>query len=414
MSSDQAFGLAVGLGIGLLTGAERERRKGDGSARAVAGVRTFALVALLGGVSSVMENQVAFAVAAAFVALIAIVGYAMSGRSDPGITTEVALFTTFLLGALAVPEPTLAAAIGVTVTVLLAARTAIHGFVSSIMSQQELHDVLAFAAAALVIWPLVPDRAFGPYDAINPFNVWRLVVLTMGISGAGYIAIRSVGPRFGLPIAGFAAGFVSSAATIGAMGGRARRNPSLLTPAVAGAVWSSVATIVQMVIVVGITDRETLRRLALPLAFAAIVAVAYGAFFALRAARTDTAAETEHRRAFDLRGAGTFALLITAILFLSAAAADRFGATGLVLSSAAAGFADTHAAAVSAASLAARGLVAEDGAILPVLVALSTNAITKVGIAVVAGPRRYAFQVGCGIAAMIAAAWAGLAASALY
>lgn len=413
MSTELAFGLAVGLGIGLLNGAERERRQREGPARGVAGVRTFALVALLGGLAMVLDNPALFAVAAAFVAVFALVGYATSDRSDPGITSEVALFTTFLLGGLAIPEPALAAALGVIVASLLAARTAIHGFVSSVVTEQELHDALTFAAAALVIWPLAPNEAFGPFEAINPFRIWRLVVLTMGISGLGYVALRSVGPRYGLAIAGFAAGFVSSAATIGAMGGRARRDSRLQTPAVAGAVWSNVATIVQMVIVVGITDGETLRRLALPLGFAAVAALAYGAVFVARTAYVDTKAGAERGRAFDLRGVGAFALIVTAVLFASAVVTDHFGAAGLVLSSAVAGFADTHAAAASAASLAARGLVAENGAVLPILAGLTTNAVTKVCIAIATGPRRFALQVGCGVAVMIVAAWAGLAAATL-
>ncbi len=92
----------------------------------------------------------------------------------------------------------------------------LHRFIGSVLTDAEVHDALLFAAAALVVLPLLPNRAVGPFEVLNPFAVWRLVVLLMAISSAGYIAVRSVGPRYGLAVAGLLGGFVSSTATIGA------------------------------------------------------------------------------------------------------------------------------------------------------------------------------------------------------
>ena len=174
--------LAVSLGIGLLIGAERERRKGAGPGRGPAGIRTFALVALAGGLALAFGGELILAVTALGVAALAVVAYRKSPAADPGLTTEVALLTTLLLGALAVREPALAAGLAVAVAILLASRTAIHRFVRNILTEQELHDALLFAAAALVVLPLTPDRTVGPLDVFNPRTLWKLVVLVMAIS----------------------------------------------------------------------------------------------------------------------------------------------------------------------------------------------------------------------------------------
>ncbi len=150
------------------------------------------------------------------------------------------------LGGLAMREPALAAALAVTVAILLAARAPMHRFVREVLSQSELRSILIFAAATLIVWPVIPDRYVGPFAAINPRALWQVVILILAISAAGYIAVRSLGARFGLPLAGLASGFISSAATIAAMGARAAEDPKLMRPAVAGAVLSTVATVVQL------------------------------------------------------------------------------------------------------------------------------------------------------------------------
>jgi uncharacterized membrane protein (DUF4010 family) len=135
---------------------------------------------------------VLLAVAVAAVAALTIVSYKVGSERDPGLTTEVALLATLLLGALAVMQPLLAAGVAVAVAVLLAARTPLHRFVRDVLSEEELQDALLFAAAALVILPLTPDHAIGPFGVLNPRTLWKLAVVVMAISAAGYIAIRAL------------------------------------------------------------------------------------------------------------------------------------------------------------------------------------------------------------------------------
>ena len=122
------------------------------------------------------------------------------------MTTEFALLLTCLLGGLAIRDSMLAAGLGAVLALLLAARDRLHHFVLSVVKAQELNDVILFSAIALIVLPLAPDQFMGPFSALNPHDIARLIVLVMAISALGYLAVRSLGPRYGLPLAGFAGG----------------------------------------------------------------------------------------------------------------------------------------------------------------------------------------------------------------
>lgn len=401
--------LAIALGIGLLIGAERERRKGSGPARAPAGIRTFSLASLLGGISLSVGGEVLLSVSAAAVTTLSIVSYKVRSERDPGLTTAVALLTTLLLGAVAVRQPSVAAAVAVVVAVLLAARTRLHRFVRDVLTERELQDGLLLAAAALVILPLTPDHPVGPFGVLNPRTLWKLAVIVMSISAAGYIAIRALGPRFGLPLAGLASGFVSSAATIGSMGSRAAQEPGLRRAAVAGAVLSTVSTIIQMAVLLFVTDRATFWAMRFSLLFAGVAAIIYGALFMIKTASEKPQLATEQAgRAFNLTTAIVFAATVSAILLTSAAVNRWLGSTGLAVATGIAGFADTHSAAISVAALASAGKITAPDAALPILVGLTTNTITKAVVAMTTGDRGFALQIIPGLLLVILAAWAGL------
>jgi uncharacterized membrane protein (DUF4010 family) len=404
-----AVRLAIALGIGLLIGAERERRKGSGPSRAPAGIRTFALVSLFGGISLTVGGELLLAVAAVAVAALSIVSYRMRRQRDPGLTTAIALLTTLLLGALAVRQPSLAAAAAVVVAVLLAARTRLHRFVRDVLTEQELQDALLFAAATLVVLPLTPDHPVGPFGVLNPRTLWKLAVIVMSISAAGYIALRALGPLFGLPLAGLASGFVSSAATIGSMGSRAAEEPALRRAAVAGAVLSTVSTVIQMAVVLLVTDRPTFEAMRFPLLFAGVTAIIYGALFTIKTAgKKPQAAAEQTGRAFNLTTALVFAATVSAILLASAAVNRWLGSAGLAVAAGLAGFADTHSAAISVASLRAAEKITVPDAVMPILVGLTTNTITKAVVSMITGGWKFAVQIIPGLLLVILAAWAGL------
>ncbi len=405
--------LAVALGIGMLLGVERERRKGQGAERGPAGVRTFALVGLAGGVSWRVGGAVTAAVALAFVGLAALIGYLRSQDEDPGMTTEVALVVDFLLGALAQRQTVAAAALGVATAIVLAGREQIHRVVRDTLSERELHDGLLFAACALIVLPLIPDRSFGPHGSLNPSVIWRLVVIVMAVQALGYVALRVIGPRYGLLLAGLLGGFVSSTATIGIMGDRAVKDPAQRRGATAAAVVSSVGTVILLAIVVGAVSVPVLRRLALPLLLAGLAAIGYAAVFAWRATHVRPGDKLERGRAFNLRVALILALTVTAVLFVSTILTVAFGRAGLMIGTSAAGLADSQSAAISAATLARKGQVGLDAATLAVLAALTANTFSKAAMAAILGNRRYARNVWPGLVLILGAAWLGWALTAL-
>jgi len=397
----------VALGIGLLIGAERERRKGEGPSRSPAGIRTFTVASFAGAISFIVGGEVLFAIATAGIILLTGVGYWRGQQDDPGLTTEIALIVTTLLGGLSMQNPALAAGLAVTVACVLAARLPLHRFVRFAITEDELKDALIFAGATLVVLPLLPDRPMGPYGALNPHSIWVLVILVMAIGAAGHLAVRILGLRVGLPIAGLASGFISSTATIAAMGARAAKTTDVLTAAVAAAVLSTIATIVQMALVLGVTSIPTLRMLSIPLIFAGLAAVVYGGASMVRALRSKTESETQSGRAFSLTTALIFALTLSGVLVASAALREWFGEAGVILAAALAGLIDTHSAAISVASLVASEKMSAVDAVFPILAGLSTNTASKMIVAGISGGRSFALRVIPGLVIVVLAAWAG-------
>jgi uncharacterized membrane protein (DUF4010 family) len=399
--------LAAALGIGLLIGTERERRKGEGPQRSAFGLRTFALASLAGALSFILGGALLLAVAIGAILGLAALAYWRGAAAHPGLTTEIALLSTVLLGGLSITRPGLSAALAVVVAILLNARTALHRFARAVLSEEEIRDALIFAAATLIVLPLAPDEQMGPYDALNPHAIWIIVILVMGIGALGHIAVRFLGARFGLPLAGFASGFISSVATVGAMGARAAAAPEILWPAAAGAVLSTVATILEMAAVLAVTNVKVVAAAAVPLCCAGGAAIIYGLAFSLLALRKETGSIDEHGRAFSPWAAGLFAAMLTAVLLLARAMNDLFGATGIAATAALAGLANVDPAAISIATLAAAGKITADGAVLPILIALSANTLTKAVLAIASGKLGFVLRVVPGLALMILAAWGG-------
>lgn len=404
---DLAYKFAAVLGIGMLIGGERERRKGEGPLRSPAGIRTFMIASLLGGVSWALGGVPLLAVTFLGMVGLCAIGYVRTGEQDPGLTTETTLLLTVLLGGFASKEPVMASALAVTVAIALRARTGIHHFIREVLSEQELTDALIFAAAALVVLPLVPDRYIGPFDAINPRTIWRIVILIMSISAGGHIAVRLFGPRFGLPLAGLVSGFVSSAATIASMGERARKDPQLSRPAVAGAVLSTIATVIQLAVVLAATNWHTFSVLKFSLLAAGLVATIYGGMLTFRNLRQGTPDSVQVGRAFSLKTSLLFAATIALVQLVSAALHAKFGKTGVLAAAVVAGFADAHAPAVSVASLVAFGKLSAEESLPPILAALTANTVTKMVVAIFSGGRRFALSIILGLILVILGAWSG-------
>ena len=182
--------LLTALGLGLLIGAVRQRQHPD----ALAGLRTHALAAMLGAVAFGLGIAV-FLLLLGFGGGLILIGYWRESDRDRGLTGEIALFLTLLLGALACEQPQLAAGLAVLTAGLLYAKASLHRFTQEVLSEGEVHDGLLLLAAVLVVLPLVPDRDFGPFSGFNPATLWTLVVLVMAISALGHVALRLIDNR---------------------------------------------------------------------------------------------------------------------------------------------------------------------------------------------------------------------------
>lgn len=398
--------MLVALGAGALIGLERERSRPNGG-EAVAGLRTFSVAALAGAVSMEVGGAILLGVMTAVVAVLTGVSYWRTLRQQgPGLTTELALVFTVLIGGLAMAAPNVAGAVAVVTALLLASRERLHHFASGVLTEEEVRSALILGAAAIVVLPLLPNEQMGPFGALNPQKVWRLVVLVLLIGAAGHLATRILGPRFGMPVSGLASGFVSSSATIGAMGSQAAKQPNVMGAAAAGAVLSTVATVVQMAVVVGATSPAALRVMTIPLICAGVAAAGYGAIFTLSAMRQKTEGASAGD-ALSLKTALIFAATLSAVLLASAAMRQWFGEAGAILAAALAGFADTHSSAISIAALVATGRMTPIECVVPILAGFTTNSVTKVIVAVAAGGRAFALRVVPGVLLVAVAAWAG-------
>lgn len=402
MSSLLSFSVALGLALAI--GLERERSHPD-TAEQPAGMRTFAIAGLAGAIAASLPIPLAVPTVLLAVAMLAAVGYHHSADADPGVTTELALVATALLGAYAVSEPEMAAALGTVLLVLLYTKAALHRFARTVITQRELADLLTLAVAALLIWPAIPDRPMGPLQAWNPHTLWLVVLLVMVTGNAGHLAARWLGERIGLPLTGLLSGFASSVATILTMAARVRTKDSPVGGAVAAALLSNVATLLQMALLVAAIDRALLRPLAVPIAAGVLVTVAWAVLWDLRDRAPDQTAVESASSSIDWRAAIGFGLWTAALLLIAAVARQWFGAAAVTAVALFGALADVHAANAAIATQAAGGALEHAVAAVLVMLALSANTLTKLIVAS-SGGKAFAVQVAAGLLTALAAIWA--------
>jgi uncharacterized membrane protein (DUF4010 family) len=359
---------------------------------------------LAGALAQALQQPSLVAAGAGLTVVLIAIAYHRDRSSDPGVTTEVALFITFLIGVTSVEAPIFAGGAAVVVASLLAMRSRLHHFSTKVLTAQELHDALLLAGASMVILPLVPNESTVWLAGANPRRLWRLVVLILALQGAGYIALRVAGARLGLALSGLASGFVSSTATIAAMGSRAKTHPRLRLACVAGALFSSFATYLQLGLIVLTLHPPSFAVLAAPLAVGALIAL-LSAGSALRRQTESGDGSGRPGQAFNIPNALGFATLLTTVTMAVSFAKSHWGIEAAALASALAGLADAHAPAGSALSMAANSQVDAGGVVFLVLLGLATNTLTRSVIAFTSGGVAYGWQVSLGLFAATLGAW---------
>jgi uncharacterized membrane protein (DUF4010 family) len=404
--------LLVALAVGLLIGMEREWRwRGSGDEPHV-GLRTFGLIGLLGGLAGMLQPSVAgFLVPGALLALAVLL---LSGRrkSDgvslsEDMTTLVAALVTLLLGALAAAGmPQLAAASAVVVVVLLNFKRTLHGWIDA-LSEIEIRAVMQLLIISLVILPVLPDRGFGPYQALNPRSIWWFVVLVSTLSFVGYLAIRILGPRRGYLAAGLFGGLVSSTATTAALARLGRRDPGAAYPLAAAVAVANAVMAIRMTVIVAAIDPNLAMAAAWPLGWAALAAL----LLALVLWRHRPAAPAPQANAdaieiqnpFDIWPALRFAALLAVVLVLARFLEAHYGQNGVQVLAAIAGLVDVDAITLTVARGTAPGGALLAPAVLALLIAALANSLFKGALLLGAGGRLALW----GVAALAAMAVAG-------
>lgn len=406
-----AIGLLVAAGCGLLIGIDRERRKGEDDDRAAAGIRTFTVTALCGALAQGSGQPALVGAGALAVIVLVAAAYFKSRSRDPGLTTELALFATYLVGVQAMLSPPIAAGCAAGLALLLAARQRLHRWATRALSTEELHDLLMLAALGLVVLPLVPSEPLRWLGDINPRPLAAMVLLILLLQGLGHVALRIAGPRIGLAASGFFSGFVSSTAAIASFGARARQEPRLTTPLASAAVLSSAATWLQTLAITAGLSTGAASAIA-PMAGAGLLsALAVGALMFASAApqmapAVQAAADAPARGPLRLREALIVAALLGTVTWVAAAAGERFGATGVFMTAGIAGLADAHAPIASAAALFSSGRLSATDLVRCVLLAVSCNSVVRAGAAFAAGGGRFGAYVATGLLLGQSAAWA--------
>jgi uncharacterized membrane protein (DUF4010 family) len=401
--------LLVALLVGLLIGLDRERAEVRKGRKLFAGIRTFPLIALLGAGLALLRSEAGplpLVAGLLAIAAITLVSYRQSARrGEIGATTEIAALAIYALGALAgVGQLVVTGAAGVAVAVLLAAKPPLERF-SHAISEAELSAVLELAVISAIVLPLLPDRGYGPWQALNPFRIWRVVVIVSAISFAGFVAIRWKGERAGVFLSAALGALVSSTATTVALAHRSREMPALGATLGAAGTLASTVMCGRLVVLVLVVQPALLPPLSVALGAMALVGVLATLMLARGPARGE-AVPGEARpggkpaveNPFSLRAAVGFGLVYATALLVVRAARVWLGTGGTLLAAGVSGLVDVDAVSLALARGAeSQGLAP---AALGIVIACASNNVFKAGVAIVRGTGRFRRDIPLALGAM--------------
>ena len=387
MDLDTAWQFGAALGLGMLIGLERERTRGE--EKIFAGVRTFALVALLGATSVFAGEQAGlpWIPGLVFVAVLVLVAvaYLVTAQSGSiGATTEMSLLLTFFIGGMcAWGQVGVAGAVAVAAMLLLALKGWLHNLASRI-EPSDVEATLKFAIITLIVLPLVPNENFGPtgLEVINPYKTWLMVVLIAGLNFAGYILVKVVGREHGLGITGLLGGLVSSTAVTLSFSQRSRTEPGLAPVLALAILLAWTVMFFRVVVEVGVVNLALAKDLALGMLIMGVVSLLICYLLWRRGRSTEKAEVEAGHNPFELGDAIKFGALFAVVIFVARAAQVHFGDTGLYLAGALAGLTDVDAIALSMANLAQQDPSSASAAARTIVIAVISNTMVKCGMAI--------------------------------
>ena len=394
--------LAIAFGLGLLLGLQRERTESS-----IGGIRTFPLIAIFGTICAQLGNSFGgWVVAAGLLALVAIVTYSnfakmKSGVIDPGMTTEVAALLLYGLGAyVVVGNMVITVVVGAAMAVLLHFKKPLHALAGGI-GEYDMRAIMQFVLLSLVILPVLPNEDFGPYRVWNPFQIWLMVVLIVGISLSGYIAYKILGPRSGAWLAGILGGLISSTATTVSYARRTAENASLAALAAFIIMIASCVALARVLVEVAAVAPQSFASLAPPLTvmLGAALLIATTMYF-LRHSRDSKM--PEQKNPAELKTAFVFGAVYALVLLAVAAAKERFGSAGLYTVAVISGLTDMDAITLSSARLVESGRTDPSTGWRAILIAAMSNFVFKFGTVAFLGDRFLTLRVGIAFSLAVA------------
>lgn len=404
--------LAIALTIGLLIGVERgwKQRAGAEGSR-IAGVRTFGLIGLLGGVAALLAGHfgvVLLGFVFAVLAAVMVGAYVTDkrGERDYSVTTIIAALVTFALGAMAATGLIeLAAAAAVVTAALLALKPVLHSWMQQI-EQRELYAALRLLLISVVLLPVLPDQGYGPWRALNPYEIWWMVVLIAAVSFIGYVTIRLMGTERGVFLASLIGGIVSSTAVTLNLARQGRTGASNTQLLAAGVAVAAATMSLRTLLLASIVNLALLPRLAWPLGLMALTAAGASLWLLLRARGQANAGEIGFKNPLELGMAIQFGLLLALIMLLSQAFSAWMGDTGIYLVAALSGMVDVDSITLALARMSQSDLGLEIAAWGVVLASIANSAIKTLLVGVIANAAM-ALRVGLVFVAMICAGLLG-------
>lgn len=398
-SNQTTINLAIALLLGAIIGLERgwdarEQKPGE----RIAGIRTFALVGLLGGISAVLALEIttwAFPVMLVSVAAIGLVAYSerLEHIRNFSVTGMVGMLLTFCFGAVAVAvDPVIATASAVVTAIILDNKEEIHGWVQKLQAH-ELDAALKLLLISVVMLPLLPNAAMGPGGVLNPREIWWMVVLIASISFVGYFAIRVAGARKGILFTSLFAGLSSSTALTLHFSRQASKNPDFNPQFAAGILIACGTMFPRILVYCLIINTALLPSLIWPVAVMTILLYGPALLIWTRHSRQFQVSQPSlSQNPLDLSSALVFGLLLTAILVLGEFLKNSFGDAGIYALAATSGVADVDAITLSLTRMSNDGL-GMNTAVLGIVIAAAVNNLVKSGMAWTIGNRQIGLLV---------------------
>lgn len=378
---EYAYRFVISLAIGLLLGLDRERNPA-----ALAGLRTFAIVSLLGTLAAMLAEHIQspWLLVSGFLAvggmIVAVYVSRGAANPDPGTTTIAALLVSYVLGALVWFQfDQLAIMLAITVTILLHFKAELRGMAQR-LSRHDILSILQFAVLSFIILPVLPNRGFGPYAALNPHHIWLMVVLIAGVSLSGYLALKLFSQRYGAPLMGFFGGLVSSTATTVIYSRHSRSYADLLPLAVMVILAANLVVMVKLGMLTAVVAPAVLH-VFLPVMFTGLfVGVLITWLLRRHMQMPDSLPVPEVKNPTEIKTALGFGLVYAVVLTVSAWLSDYVGNWGMYAVALVSGLTDVDAITLSSLHLFKQGKIAEDVAVTAITLAVIANLFFKAGI----------------------------------